>query len=113
VAKFGVTGPYFFEDGDGCAVTSARYVEMLRNFLTPELSHLGTKLATIGFQQDGATAHTAKVSIEIVREIFPEHVISLHGKLPWPARLPDLSACDYFFWVLLKAKVYTTRPRTI
>jgi hypothetical protein len=40
VTDFGVTGPYFSEDEDGRAVTVtfARYVEMLRNFLTPELN---------------------------------------------------------------------------
>jgi hypothetical protein len=51
--------------------------------------------------------------MEAVREMFPEHVISLRGELPWPARSPDLSACDYSLWRCLKAKVYTTRPRTI
>jgi hypothetical protein len=42
--------PYLFEDEDGHAVTvtSARYVEMLRNFLIPELvSRCGTQLYTI------------------------------------------------------------------
>jgi hypothetical protein len=51
--------------------------------------------------------------MDIVQEMFPEHVISLRGDLPWPARLPDLSACDYFHWGYLKAKVYSTRPWTI
>jgi hypothetical protein len=42
-------GPYFFEDEDARAVTvtSARYVEMLRNFLAPELSRRGTELYMI------------------------------------------------------------------
>jgi hypothetical protein len=94
VANFGVTGPYFFEEEDGHAVTatSAHHIEMLRNFLTPEMSHRGIELSTIWFQQDSATAHTARVSMEVVR---------------------DLSPCDYFLWGYLKAKVYTTRSRTI
>jgi hypothetical protein len=45
--------------------------------------------------------------------MFLEHIISLQGKLPWPTRSPDLSACDHFLWGYLKAKVYTSRPRTI
>jgi hypothetical protein len=38
VADFGVVGSYSFEAEDGRAITvaSAGYVEMLRNFLTPE-----------------------------------------------------------------------------
>jgi hypothetical protein len=113
VANFRVIGPYFFEDEDGCAVTSARYVETLRNFLAPELGRLGTELTTIWFRQDGATARTARASMEIVREIFPEQVISLRGDLPWPARSPDLSGSDYFVSECFKAKECTTRPETI
>jgi hypothetical protein len=107
--NFGVTG----EDGRAVTVTSARYVEMLRNFLTQELSRRGNELSTLWFQQDGATAHTERASMEVVQEMFLEHVILLSGELPWPARSPDLSACHYFLWTHLKAKMYTTRPRTI
>jgi hypothetical protein len=35
---------------------------------------------------------------EVIQEMFPEQVISLHGELPWPARSADLSAFDYFLW---------------
>jgi hypothetical protein len=51
--------------------------------------------------------------MDVVQEMFLEHVISLQGKLPWLTRSSDLSACDYFLWGYLKAKVYTTRPRNI
>jgi hypothetical protein len=113
VANFRVIGPYFFEGKDARAVTNtfASYVEMLWNFLTLELSHQGTELLTIWFQQDDGTAHTARASMEVIHEIFPEHVISLRGKIPWPAHLPDLSSCDYFLWGYLKVKVYTTDHR--
>ena len=42
VGEFGVLGPYFFEDEDGCAVTiiSVRYTETLENFLQPQLNEL-------------------------------------------------------------------------
>jgi hypothetical protein len=42
--------------------------------------------------------------MEVVREMFLEGAISLHGDLSWPARLHDLSSCDYFLWGYLKAK---------
>jgi hypothetical protein len=41
------------------------------------------------------------------------HVVSLHGEFSWPAISPDLSAYNYIFWGYLRAKMYTTRPRTI
>jgi hypothetical protein len=79
VTNFRVIGPYFFKDKDGHAVTvtCANYVEILQNFLTPELSHQGIELLTIWFQQDGATA-----SMEVIQEMFPKHIISLCGELP-------------------------------
>jgi hypothetical protein len=72
------------------------YVEVLWNFLKPELSHHGIELSIMWFQQDGATAHTAKASTEVIGEMFPEHIISLCSELPWPVHSPNLSACDYF-----------------
>jgi hypothetical protein len=106
VAGFGVVSPYFFENEDGCAVTvtSTRYVEILQNFLTLELSHCGIELSNIWFQQDDSAAHTVRASMEDVREMFLENVISLYGELPWPVHLPDISACDYFLWGTSKQK---------
>jgi len=75
-------------------VTSERYVAMLRNFCEPELRRRGIDLSSVWFQQDVATAHTARASMSALREIFPQHVISRGGDVPWPARSPDLSACD-------------------
>ena len=45
VASFGIVGPYFFEEGVSAGiVTSAQYVEMLRNFLAFELHRHGVGL---------------------------------------------------------------------
>jgi hypothetical protein len=55
-------------------VTSARYVEMLRNLVTPEVSRRGTELSTIWFQHDAANSHTLRAPMEVDREIFPEEV---------------------------------------
>ena len=59
--EFGVLGPYFFKDEDGCAVTitSAYYIEMLENLLQPQLNELAADV-DIWFQQDEATAHRTK-----------------------------------------------------
>lgn len=40
-------------------------------------------------------------------------VISRNGNITWPARSPDLSACDFFFWGHLKSKVYAKIPHTL
>jgi hypothetical protein len=96
IISFGVLGPYFFEDNEGAAVTvtSERYVEMLRSFCEPELRRRRIDLPSVWLQQDGATAHTARASMSVPREIFSQYVTSRGGDVPWPAPSLNLSACD-------------------
>jgi hypothetical protein len=65
VADFGVIGPYFFEVGGATVtLTADRYVEMLETFLRPKLDDVDTE--HVWFQQDGATAHTARRSLGVL-----------------------------------------------
>ena len=112
VADFGVIGPYFFEEGGATVtVTADRYVQMLETFLRPKLDDVDAE--HVWFQQDGATAHTARRSLGVLREMFPGRLISLRGDVEWPARSPDLSPCDFFLWGYLKEKVFKHRPRSL
>ena len=86
---------------------------MLRNFLRLQLRNLRVDVEEMWFQQHGATAHTARASMTVVRQMFPQHVISRFGDVSWPPRSPDLSACDFFLWGYLKSKVYVPKPRTV
>jgi hypothetical protein len=107
ISSFGIIGPYFFEHESERAVTvtGPRYVHMSENFLGPELArHPGTEETF--FQQDGAISHTARDSMAAVRNLFPNHVISRYGDMTWPARSPDLSACDFLLWGYLKSQVF-------
>uniref|UniRef100_UPI00358E390F alpha-actinin A-like n=1 Tax=Myxine glutinosa TaxID=7769 RepID=UPI00358E390F len=114
VADVGILGPYFFEEGGvTVTVTSDRYIDMLENFLRPQLEHLELEELDVWFQQDGATAHTARRSLQVLREMFPDRVISLRGDVGWPARSPDLAPCDFFLWGYLKSRVSTHRPQTL
>ena len=114
IALFGVIGPYFFEDEQGRAVTTNahRYDMMLQNFVEPELCQCNVEYHNLWFQQDGATVHTANISMVTLRGLFPGRVISRRGDVEWPPRSPDLNACDFFLWDYLKSKVYENRPRT-
>jgi hypothetical protein len=51
--------------------------------------------------------------MNVLWEMFPQHFISRGGDVPWPARLPNLFACDYFLWGYLKSRVFISKPRTI
>jgi hypothetical protein len=73
--------------------------------LGPELAHRPVTTKTF-FQQDGATSHTAQDSMAAVRNLFPNHVISIYGDITWPARSPNLSARDFFLWGCLKSQVF-------
>jgi len=107
VADFGVTGPYFFEEGGATVtVTSDRYVEMLETFLCPKLEDVD--IEDVWFQQDGATANTARRSLRVLREIFPGHLISLRGDRKWLARSPDLKARVTFPLGIPKGKGFQT-----
>lgn len=108
VAQWGVVGPYFF---DG-TVNGQRYRNMINQFLLPELRRRRRLGRTI-FQQDGATCHTARETLTLLRKAFGTRLLSRSTDFAWPPRSPDMSAPDFFLWGYLKARVYTTRPRDL
>jgi hypothetical protein len=83
------SGPTFFENEADNAVTvnADRYVEMLQNFFTPQLARFPVNENSL-FQQDGATIHTARMSINAVNASFPNRVVSRNGDIPWPPAPP-------------------------
>ena len=112
ISSAGSIGPWFFEENEvAVTVNSDRYLNMLQEFFFPRLDKLD--LGDIWFQQDGATAHTSRASMAVLREHFPERLISIRGDLEWPARSPDLTPCDFFLWGFLKSRVYVNRPSTL
>lgn len=98
-------GPYFF-DGN---VDANAYLKMLKTFLIPEMRALGLDLDQIWFQQDGASPHYAILVREWLDENIPQW-IGRRGVIPWPARSPDLSPMDFFFWGYIKSKIFRDAP---
>jgi len=62
------------------------------------------------FQQDGATAHTAQISMRVLSTMLPGRLISRFEHITWPARSPDFAEPDYFLWGCVESKAYETRP---
>ena len=58
-------------------------------------------------QQDGATSHTAIVTINWLENKFGERVISRNGRVGWPPLSCDLTQLDYFLWGYVKSMVKT------
>ena len=91
-------------------VTAERY-NMFNDFFIPELQRL--QLTNMWMQQDGATSHTARISMATFRRQFPGRLISRFGDVHWPSRSPYLTPLDFFLWGFLKNRVYANRPDTI
>lgn len=106
-----IIGPYFFEEnGASVMVNGNRYRQMIEEFFIP---NLGDDIEDAWFQQDGATAHTSKASMQLLRKHFGNRIISRNSDFPWPPRSPDLTAPDFFLWGYLKQKVYINKPHTL
>ncbi|GFS49521.1 transposable element Tc3 transposase [Trichonephila clavipes] len=85
----GIIGPYFFKNDEGNSVTE------------------------LWFQQDGATCHTARATIDLLKDTFGDHLISRFGPVNWPTRSCDLTPLEYFPWGYLKSLVYVDKPQTL
>ena len=70
-----IIGPYFFEDSDGNTetVNGNRYRQMLQEHLFHEMEDMNTE--NICFQLDGAAAHTARETMDMLRTHFPNREI--------------------------------------
>ncbi|GFV63882.1 transposable element Tc3 transposase [Trichonephila clavipes] len=65
------------------------------------------------FQQDGATCHTARATIDLLKDTFGDRLISRFGPVNRPPRSCDLTPLDYFLWGYVKSLVYVDKPQTL
>ncbi|GFX33678.1 uncharacterized protein TNCV_1933451 [Trichonephila clavipes] len=65
------------------------------------------------FQQDGATCHTARAAIDLLKDTFGDRLISRFGPVDRPPRSCDLTPLDYFLWGYVKSLVYADKPQTL
>jgi hypothetical protein len=83
-----IVGPMFFNETFNCK----RYIQVIFGQFFPELTEEGRLYGW--FQQDLATAYTARMSMQALANVFGDRIISSGI---WPARSPDLNPCDFFF----------------
>ena len=48
------------------------------------------------FQQVGAACHTADATLNVLRPVFEDCIISRRADVGWPPRSSDLTPCDYY-----------------
>ena len=65
------------------------------------------------YQQDDATCHTAEATLDVLRPVFEDCIISSRAYVIWPSRSCYLTPLDYCLWVAVKDKCYVDKPETI
>lgn len=104
-----IVGPYFFEQ----ALTGNIFLEFLRNTLPVLLENVNLELRQNMFLQlDGCPAHFAINVREHLNAVYPNRWIGRGSLFFWPARSPDLTVLDFYFWGRIKDLVFQTRPTT-
>ena len=77
----------------------------------PELDELD--INDMWLQQDAATSHTARVTIDLLRGKFAERVISRNVPVEWPPLSCNLTPLDFFLCGHTKSLVYANKPATL
>ena len=114
-ATHGLLGPYWFEeDGRTITINGERYREVIREFYA-DLTDMLTdnQLQQAWFMQDGAPPHTARESIECLKELFNARLMSLGTAHEWAPHSPDLNPLDFWLWGAAKDTVYAGKPKTL
>ncbi|GFV90113.1 uncharacterized protein TNCV_4378291 [Trichonephila clavipes] len=111
-ALYGLVESFFKNDeGHNVTVNGDRYKAMITNLFIPELNNHDVQ--ELGFQQDGATCHTARATIDFLKDTFGDRLISRFGPVNWPPRSCDLTPLDYFLWGYVKSLVYADKPQSL
>ncbi|GFT32646.1 putative DD41D transposase [Trichonephila clavipes] len=84
---------------------------MITNFFIPELNNHDVQELCI--EQEGATFHTARVTIDLLKDTLGDRLISRFGPVKSPPRSCDLTPLDYFLWDCVKSLVYAGKPQTL
>ncbi|GFW71838.1 uncharacterized protein TNCV_3220141 [Trichonephila clavipes] len=98
-------------EGHNVTVNGDRYRAMITNFFIPELNNHDVQ--ELWFQQDGVACHTARATIDLLKDTFGDRLISRFGPVNWPPRSCDLTPLDYFLWGYVKSLVYADKPQTL
>jgi hypothetical protein len=105
VSALGRTAIHFVEPG--VKVNGQYYrVVLLMQGLLPDIRTFSDYYT---FQQDGAPAHRARETVELLGIETPDFI----PPTLWPPNSPDLNPVDYKIWSVMQERVYQTKVRDI
>ena len=87
-------------------------MKILREVVVPQLQ-TKSNFDEFFLQQDRPPPHYALRVRDYLDEVFPQHWFGRRGTIQWPPRSPDLTPMDFFFWGVVKNKVYEKNPKTV
>uniref|UniRef100_A0ABD2WI79 DUF4817 domain-containing protein n=1 Tax=Trichogramma kaykai TaxID=54128 RepID=A0ABD2WI79_9HYME len=109
-----IIGPIDFPE----RLTGGFYRDFLENRLGELLQRNRIENDEVIFQHDGAPAHTANATVRALDQLYPQRWIGVPRRdnvpfISWPARSPDLSPLDFFYWGAIKEKIYNSEIRSV
>ena len=84
---------------------------MLNEFLFTKIKE--EDIQNIWLQQDSPTSHTAEATLDVLRPVFEDRIISHRAGVVWPPWSCDLTLLNYYLWGVVKDKSYADKPKTI
>ena len=84
---------------------------LLGRFLMSEIE--ARNLHDIWFQQDDATCHRARGTMDLLRSRFGEQFISRLRPVDWPPRSCDITPLDFYLWGYVESNSFVDKPATI
>lgn len=100
-----IIGPFFF-DGN---VNGDSYLEMITDYILPQIHRKGFDSMQICYMHDGAPAHITRDVRTCLDDNFQSWIGRCDGErklLAWPPRSPDLNMLDFFLWGVLHHRVH-------
>ena len=109
----GIIGPSFSENeqGEATTVNGDCYRAILNEFLFTIIEE--EDIGNIWFQQDGATSKTAEATLDGLRNVLEDRIISRRADVVSPPRICDLTPLDYYLRGAVKDKCYADKPEIV
>ena len=78
------------------------YLAILNEFLFTNIEEVN--IGNIWFEENGATCHSVEATLDVLRPVFEDRIISRRANVVWPPRSCVLTPLYYYLWSVVKDK---------